>query len=118
MEVPRQTNTYGHLAVHYRNRQEGHLAARLLREIGFTECYSMEQPGEGGTFFHFVIDETANRGTDRIFYLLAMPEDVIDVFGFALHLAQTGKKHEQAKPLKGFGGAGVLEVVADHMGDT
>ena len=50
--------------------------------------------------------------------LLAMPEDVIDVFGFALHLAQTGKKHDQAKPLKGFGGAGVLEVVADHMGDT
>jgi predicted XRE-type DNA-binding protein len=25
-----------------------------------------------------------------------------------LHLAQTGKKHEQAKPLKGFGGASVL----------
>jgi phage-related protein len=50
--------------------------------------------------------------------LLAMPNDVIDVFGFALHLAQTGKKHDQAKPLKGFGGAGVLEVVEDHMGDT
>ena len=47
-----------------------------------------------------------------------MPADVIDVFGFAMHLAQTGKKHEQAKPLKGFGGAGVLEVVEDHMGDT
>lgn len=40
-----------------------------------------------------------------------MPEDVIDVFGFALHLAQTGKKHANAKPLRGFGGAGVLEVV-------
>ena len=39
--------------------------------------------------------------------LLAMPDDVIDVFGFALHLAQAGKKHDQAKPLKGFGGAGV-----------
>jgi phage-related protein len=50
--------------------------------------------------------------------LLAMPEDVINVFGFALHLAQTGKKHDQAKPLKGFGGAGVLEVVEDCMGDT
>jgi len=37
--------------------------------------------------------------------LLAMPNDVVDVFGFALHLAQTGKKHDQAKPLKGFGGA-------------
>jgi phage-related protein len=50
--------------------------------------------------------------------LLAMPNDVLDVFGFALHLAQTGKKHDRAKPLKGFGGAGVLEVVEDYMGDT
>ena len=47
-----------------------------------------------------------------------MPEDVIDVFGFALHLAQTGKKHANAKPLRGYGGAGVLEVVEDHLGDT
>ncbi len=27
-------------------------------------------------------------------------------------------KHSQAKPLKGFGGAGVLEVVEDYIGDT
>jgi phage-related protein len=47
-----------------------------------------------------------------------MPDEVIDVFGFALHLAQSGKKHQQAKVLKGFGGAGVLEVVEDHKGDT
>ena len=40
--------------------------------------------------------------------LLAMPCDVVDVFGFALHLAQSGKKHDQTKPLKGFGGASVL----------
>jgi len=50
--------------------------------------------------------------------LLAMPDDVVDVFGFALRLARMGKKHDQAKPLKGFGGASVLEVVEDHMGDT
>ena len=50
--------------------------------------------------------------------LLVMPDDVVDVFGFALHLAQIGKKHEQAKPLRRFGGAGVLEVVEDYMGDT
>ena len=43
-----------------------------------------------------------------------MPGDVIDVFGFALHLAQMGKKHDQAKPLRGFGSAGVLEVVELH----
>jgi phage-related protein len=47
-----------------------------------------------------------------------MPDSVIDVFGFALHQAQTGRKHDQAKPLRGFGGASVLEVVEDHMGDT
>lgn len=48
----------------------------------------------------------------------AMPEEVIDTFGYALHLAQTGGKHSQSKPLKGFGGAGVLEVVEDCQGDT
>ena len=32
--------------------------------------------------------------------------------------AQLGRKHEAAKPLKGFKGAGVLEVVTDHDGDT
>lgn len=50
--------------------------------------------------------------------LQAMPEDVKDVFGFALHLAQLGSKHSQAKPLKGFGSAGVLEVVEDYQSDT
>ena len=45
--------------------------------------------------------------------LLSVPGKVMDLFGFALYLAQEGKKHEQAKPLKGFGSAGVLEVVED-----
>jgi phage-related protein len=50
--------------------------------------------------------------------LLALLADVIDTFGYALHLAQTGKKHEQAKPLQGFGSAGVLEIVEDWRGNT
>jgi phage-related protein len=41
--------------------------------------------------------------------LLSLPGPVIDLFGFALYLAQDGRKHEQAKPLRGFGSAGVLE---------
>ena len=48
----------------------------------------------------------------------AMPEDVKDVFGHAIDLAQAGGKHPDAKPLTGFGSAGVLEVVEDHQGDT
>ena len=50
--------------------------------------------------------------------LIAFPEDVKDVMGFALHLAQQGGKHPSAKPLKGFKGAGVLEVVDSYDGDT
>jgi phage-related protein len=38
--------------------------------------------------------------------------------GFALYEAQTGGKPDNAKPLRGFGGAGVLEVVEDHDGDA
>lgn len=50
--------------------------------------------------------------------LKAFPDSVQDVCGFALWLAQTGTKHPDAKPLKGFKGAGVLEVVEDHEGGT
>lgn len=50
--------------------------------------------------------------------LKEMPEDVQDTFGNALFLAQTGEKHRAAKPLKGFSGAGVLEVVEDSEGST
>jgi len=47
-----------------------------------------------------------------------MPEEVQDIFGYALYLAQIGQKHEDAKPLKGFGSARVLEVVEGWRGDT
>jgi phage-related protein len=50
--------------------------------------------------------------------LRKFPEEVQKVVGFALYLAQLGKKHQDAKPLKGFKGSGVLEVVDDFDGDT
>lgn len=50
--------------------------------------------------------------------LQALPEQVVDVFGYALFLAQTGEKHTQAKPLRGFGSAGVLEVCEDFAGNA
>lgn len=50
--------------------------------------------------------------------LLAMPDAVQQTFGFALFAAQTGGIHPCAKPLKGFGSAGVLEVVEDWQGNT
>ena len=50
--------------------------------------------------------------------LKALPEEIQDIFGFALYQAQIGEKHEDAKPLKGFGSAGVLEVVESDQGGT
>ncbi|MGQ0587649.1 MAG: type II toxin-antitoxin system RelE/ParE family toxin [Gammaproteobacteria bacterium] len=50
--------------------------------------------------------------------LLAMPDEVQDTFGYALHLAQIGRKADEAKVLRGFGSAGVLEVVEDARGGT
>jgi phage-related protein len=46
------------------------------------------------------------------------PFDVRQAVGFALWQAQLGRKHRDAKVLKGFGGAGVLELVKDHDGNT
>ena len=50
--------------------------------------------------------------------LVAFPERVRSIMGFALYRAQCGAKHADAKPLRGFGGSSVLEVVADHDGET
>jgi len=46
------------------------------------------------------------------------PDDVKNIVGFALWQAQIGEKHIDAKPLKGFQGAGVLEIVEDYDGNT
>ncbi|MEO0805194.1 MAG: type II toxin-antitoxin system RelE/ParE family toxin, partial [Cyanobacteria bacterium J06643_4] len=50
--------------------------------------------------------------------LREFPEEVQRLVGFALYLAQQGEKHPDAKPLKGFKGAGVLEVVESFDGNA
>ncbi len=49
--------------------------------------------------------------------LLALPEQVIEDFGYALGAVQQGATPAQAKPWKGEG-PGVLELVENHQGDT
>jgi phage-related protein len=55
---------------------------------------------------------------DSLEDLWDFPSAVQREIGFALRRAQDGGKHPDAKPLKGFGGASVLEIVEDHDGDT
>lgn len=50
--------------------------------------------------------------------LLTFPADVIREVGHALYLAQMGTIHPRAKPLKGFGGASVVEIIESFAGDA
>ena len=50
--------------------------------------------------------------------LMALPTEVRKFFGHALDFAQRGAQHDAAKVMKGFGGAGVLEVVENDTGGT
>src|ERR1700722_32050 len=50
--------------------------------------------------------------------LREFPAEARREIGYALSFAQNGEKHPSAKPLKGFKGAGGLEIVEDYRGDT
>ena len=50
--------------------------------------------------------------------LMEFPAHVRKEMGHALYIAQEGGKHKNAKPLKGFRGATVLEVVEDGANST
>lgn len=50
--------------------------------------------------------------------LQKFPDDVKQMMGYAIYLAQKGEKHQDTRPLKGFGSAKTLEVVESYKGDT
>jgi phage-related protein len=50
--------------------------------------------------------------------LREFPKPVQKGVGDALRVAQEGGKASHTKPLKGFGGAGIMEIIEDHDGDT
>lgn len=50
--------------------------------------------------------------------LREIPEPVKDVIGRSLLDVQFGDRPQNATPLRGFGGAGVLEIIEDYDGAT
>jgi len=48
----------------------------------------------------------------------ALPKSLRRSFGLVLFAAQTGEMPPTAKPLKGFGGTGVLELIEDDAAGT
>lgn len=47
-----------------------------------------------------------------------LPDEVQELFAYALDVALKGGQHEDAKPLMGFHGRSVIEVVGDYRGNT
>lgn len=50
--------------------------------------------------------------------MLALPQDIVKSVGYTLHFSQKGLTPPNVKPLSGFHGAGVLEVIENHDGNT
>jgi phage-related protein len=50
--------------------------------------------------------------------LRAFPPEVRKEVGYAIYAAQKGDTDPAAKPMKGFGGVSVMEIVAPFHGDT
>jgi phage-related protein len=50
--------------------------------------------------------------------LIALPPPVVDTFGYGIYLAQIGKRHENSRVLRGFGDAGVVEIIESQQGST
>lgn len=50
--------------------------------------------------------------------LLKFPDEIIDLMGYGLHLAQTGRRYKNTKTLKGFGGADVVEIIESDESGT
>jgi hypothetical protein len=62
----------GHIALHYGTPEEGPLAARLLKLLGFIETQDIEFP-DGSHFYRFVVDDRHQTRGDGIIYLSAVP---------------------------------------------
>lgn len=50
--------------------------------------------------------------------LKEFPKEVRQEIGYVLHEAQKGIKPAEAKPLRGFGSAGVLEIIENFFGNA
>jgi len=64
------TKTLGHLALHYRTREDGPAATKLLDLLGFSRVSSPP----GFPFHHYVVDSRLRLRGDGIIYAMEQPE--------------------------------------------
>lgn len=69
-----QDRSMGHMALHYHNPQDGALAARLLKMLGFVETQDLEM-SDGSHFYRFVVHAKHLTRGDGILYLSVVPHE-------------------------------------------
>ena len=80
----------GHMALHYKNKEEGPLAARLLTMVGYELTQDLTLP-DGSHFYRFVVDSRHTPRGDGIVYLAVMPDaqrDLLEAMQGALRIGQ------------------------------
>jgi len=96
LEKPTQmqgARSMGHMALHYKNKEEGPLAARLLSMLGYVETQDLLLP-DGSHFYRFVVDQPHSPRGDGIVYLSVIP-DAQRALMDAVHKAlNVGTDHE------------------------
>jgi hypothetical protein len=88
--------TLGHLAMHYRTREDGPAAAKLLDLLGFARVPSPE----GYPYYHYVVDGAASNNGDGILFIMEQPQALRDLTGVireALKVDQPGEHAVIAK---------------------
>lgn len=74
----------GHLALHYRSREDGPIAARLLKILGFEQVQELPLPD--GAFYQFYVDPNGANQGDGILYLSRAPAPIAAI-NRAIHAA-------------------------------
>jgi hypothetical protein len=85
--------TMGHVALHYGRKEDGPLAARLLKLLGYVETQALPLP-DGATFYRFVVDPRHHARGDGIIYLSLIPEAQAALVGAAREALGYGTERE------------------------
>ena len=86
----------GHLALHYRRKEDGPAAAKLLDMLGFTRVSSPT----GYPYYHYVVDSKLTYHGDGILYVMELPEalrELNEAIQDALKIGQPGEHPVIAK---------------------
>lgn len=82
-----------HVALNYRNVDDGPLAARLLGILGFSVVQDFPLP-DGGRFYQFLLDGKCETKAEGIFYMSPLPAEDRALFAEIHEKLGVGSAHE------------------------